>query len=74
MSIKYRSLIEFRNGKKDISIWQYNTTTNKERILFSRGKQIQYDSWNNYMPIKDGDKESDITKQEAEELMFIEAI
>ena len=73
MSIKYRSLIEFRNGKKDISIWQYNTKTKKERLIMYDGK-IENDPWIKYTTVGGTDTETDITKKEADDLMFLEAI
>ena len=81
MSIIYRSLIE-EVVEVDVlasSIWLYDTDTDKEWCIWMVGVDLEMgevpdpSEWIPYTTPMGG-IESDITKQEAEALMFIEAI
>ena len=74
MNIIYRKLVEYDDFSNEvISIWQYNTKTKKERLIMYDGK-IENDPWIKYTTVGGTDTETDITKKEADDLMFLEAI
>jgi len=59
------------------SIWEYNPENNMERMIWSAYTIIMdyHVDWTTYIPVPPGGSpETDITKEEAEEIMFVDFI
>ena len=73
--IKYRKLCSKKDGRIQ-SLWEYNPKHKEERVIWSAHTSInRYSSdWTRYFDPGNDSLETDITQEEAEEIMFLENI